>query len=52
MVLYVRHVPKHIEDKKKSWFEGRFDETLFKGKIVGYALKVPHRIEKGRLMSI
>ena len=51
-MLYVRRVPKHNEDKKKSWFEGRLGETLFQIKIVGYAFKVPHQIDKGRLTSI
>ena len=37
---------------KKSWFEGRFDGTLFEGMIVRCASKVPYRLGMRELMSI
>ena len=32
---------EHRERQGKSWLEGRYSETFFDGRIVGYVSKVP-----------
>ena len=53
VILHLIHMPKRNEDEKKiSWFERRFDETLFKGMIIDNEPKVLHRIGMRRLNRI
>lgn len=45
-------MPEPGENKKKSYFEGRLGRTLFEGRIIGCAPKIPHRLNIVRFIGL